>query len=307
MKNRSGSLSRIGIKWSLFVICAVSVLALVAVIGVSVTAIDSSLEASRIADSRMVLRGTVGKMQERTLMAFAVTSQFAGDTVAEEEFKEVTSQSFAFIRQNLDEIEKNIRGDEERGLFEEIVTLFGESDAHIKNLYEDFDLDLYEILVGKIRELRSRFEGLLAVFEKSQAEAAAVRDEWLAKAVQLSLLSGLGAVAILLSLIFFFGRGIVRTIGAMTAAMGRLADGDLETEVPAQGQRNEIGEMAKAVQVFKDNAVRVKQMEAEREETERRTEEEKREMMNQMADDLESNVKSVIEIILDNFPDIIHS
>ena len=42
-----------------------------------------------------------------------------------------------------------------------------------------------------------------------------------------------------------------------SVAMSELAIGNLETEVPAQDQMDEIGEMAQAVQVFKDNALKV--------------------------------------------------
>ena len=50
-------------------------------------------------------------------------------------------------------------------------------------------------------------------------------------------------------------RGIVRPINGMTAAMKNLAAGDTSGEIPAIGQRDEIGEMASAVQVFRDNAI----------------------------------------------------
>ena len=49
---------------------------------------------------------------------------------------------------------------------------------------------------------------------------------------------------------------------AMTGAMGVLAEGNLGTEVPAQGRKDEIGGMAAAVQVFKDNMIRNKEMQA---------------------------------------------
>ena len=42
---------------------------------------------------------------------------------------------------------------------------------------------------------------------------------------------------------------------AMTAAMRRLADGDNGITVPAVGQMDELGQMAGAVQVFKENAI----------------------------------------------------
>ncbi|MBO0906237.1 cache domain-containing protein, partial [Jiella sonneratiae] len=50
-------------------------------------------------------------------------------------------------------------------------------------------------------------------------------------------------------------RSISRPIHAMTAAMRRLAAGEKDIAVPAIGRRDELGEMATAVQVFKDQAI----------------------------------------------------
>src|SRR5215468_2808133 len=49
-------------------------------------------------------------------------------------------------------------------------------------------------------------------------------------------------------------RSVLRPLQTMTQAMGRLADGDVATEIPATSRKDEIGSMAKAVQIFKDNA-----------------------------------------------------
>ena len=93
--------------------------------------------------------------------------------------------------------------------------------------------------------------------------------------------SGLSVLAIVLGLGFAFlvARSIIGPIHAMTAAMGRLAQGDLGVDIPARSNKDEIGAMAKAVQVFKDNAIEKKRMdEAERErlESERRAAEAQR-------------------------------
>ena len=41
----------------------------------------------------------------------------------------------------------------------------------------------------------------------------------------------------------------------MTAAMGRLAAGDLSADIPAQDRSDEVGVMSKAVQHFKETAI----------------------------------------------------
>ena len=51
------------------------------------------------------------------------------------------------------------------------------------------------------------------------------------------------------------GRGITRPIGGMTEAMNKLAAGDRTVVVPARENTDEIGSMARAVEVFKQNAI----------------------------------------------------
>jgi len=77
----------------------------------------------------------------------------------------------------------------------------------------------------------------------------------------------LSALAVLLGLVFAFliARSILRPMMAMTGVMGELAGGRLEVAVPALDNRDEIGAMARAVQVFKQNAVDKLRLEAETE------------------------------------------
>ncbi len=103
--------------------------------------------------------------------------------------------------------------------------------------------------------------------------------------------------AVTIVMVTLIVRSIIRPIGDMTSAMGSLAEGDLEVDVPAMGRGDEIGTMAATVYVFKENALRVKQMEIEKEESERRSEEEKRSLMMAMADDLEASVGGVVATV----------
>ena len=65
-------------------------------------------------------------------------------------------------------------------------------------------------------------------------------------------------------------RGVTRPLARMTETMRRLAAGDLATEVHGVGRGDEIGAMAAAVQVFKDNAVHARGLEREQESTRER-------------------------------------
>ncbi|MCF8481696.1 MAG: HAMP domain-containing protein [Rhodospirillum sp.] len=65
-------------------------------------------------------------------------------------------------------------------------------------------------------------------------------------------------------------RSITEPVRLMTTVMGKLAEGDKGVAVPATENTDEIGEMARSVQVFKDNMIKAEQLEAEaREQLER--------------------------------------
>jgi methyl-accepting chemotaxis protein len=70
------------------------------------------------------------------------------------------------------------------------------------------------------------------------------------------------AIVIALLVAFLVSRAISGQIVGMTGAMARLAEGDLEVEIPSRGRRDEVGKMAAAVEVFQQNAIKVKELDA---------------------------------------------
>lgn len=87
-----------------------------------------------------------------------------------------------------------------------------------------------------------------------------------------SILTG-GAAILLLAVVFgvLFARSVSRPISRLTRTMAALAGGDLTVEVTGKSRPDEIGAMARAVEVFRDNAVKVGAMtEEERAGVERR-------------------------------------
>ncbi len=108
------------------------------------------------------------------------------------------------------------------------------------------------------------------------------------------LVAGLAAAAVIG---WLCGRSIIRPINAMTTAMGTLAKGDTSVEVPARDRGDEIGHMAAAVQVFKDNAIEMERLRAEQERQRARAEQDRRAAMHRMADELDASVKAIIEAV----------
>jgi methyl-accepting chemotaxis protein len=75
---------------------------------------------------------------------------------------------------------------------------------------------------------------------------------------------------------YLVGRSIIRPVTGMTQAMTRLAAGDNAIEVPSRDSTDEIGDMAKAVEVFKHNAIERIRLEGEQKSAEARTTAEKK-------------------------------
>ncbi len=69
---------------------------------------------------------------------------------------------------------------------------------------------------------------------------------------------------------------VVRPVRQMTDAMAALAAGDIAVDIPAQDRRDEIGKMAAAVLVFRNNESERRQLQAESENQRNQTEEERR-------------------------------
>ena len=116
-------------------------------------------------------------------------------------------------------------------------------------------------MTAKIDLLKQVEDGLASSLRGRAAELrmAANRSFWLiALGAALPLLLG-GAI------VFVTVRGLAGALNGMTAAMTRLAGGDVNAEIPSIGQRNEIGQMASAVQVFRENAIKRIRMKAEKE------------------------------------------
>jgi methyl-accepting chemotaxis protein len=131
-----------------------------------------------------------------------------------------------------------------------------------------------------------------ATGEQDGAIAAMLADTGSAR--RLSLLTGSIAIGIGLLLAWLIGRSIVRPIGALTTVMHDLAEGMLEVTIPCAGRRDELGMMASAVVVFKDNALAMRRLRVEQEQEHQRAEAEKQAALIQMADTIETETGAAL-------------
>jgi methyl-accepting chemotaxis protein len=90
-------------------------------------------------------------------------------------------------------------------------------------------------------------------------------------------------------------RGLSRPIANLKAAMERLAADDLQVAVPEVSRRDEIGQMARAVEVFKINGIEVEKLKAQQVETEGRATKQRKRDMERLATAFEDSIGEIIQ------------
>ncbi len=125
-------------------------------------------------------------------------------------------------------------------------------------------------------------------------ESSALTDQTNAAIRTAVLTSGLVLLGVLI-VVGLMTRWLISTpITGLAGAMARLASNDLTVAVTGTERLDEVGQMARAMQVFKDNATRVRDMEAEQEATKARAAAERKAEMHRMADQFETTVGGIV-------------
>ena len=216
----------------------------------------------------------------------------------DDSFTQKVHHEFDEVHAAMKALGNTLRTDEEKTLYAELNKEF---DTYIK-AFEKVVEDEHEIANLMHHEMAEAAEELIKDAEKIvalvHAEAAKVKAETRTSIqngeLEMIILS-IGALVLGVALSWFLGNCISKPIVMMTQVMQRLAGGDLELEIPAQNYRDEVGDMAGTVVVFKENALETRRLEAAAKEAEIRAEQEKKQAMVDLADRFEANVGDVLK------------
>lgn len=124
--------------------------------------------------------------------------------------------------------------------------------------------------------------------KRQAAETAASATSTLIVTAVFGLTFALG----LLALIAIYG--MTRPLNAITSAMSRLAAGDLEVAVAGTERRDEVGLLARSLQVFKDNAITARRLAAEQQ-IENEAKMRRAERLDQITKSFEHNVSALTQ------------
>jgi methyl-accepting chemotaxis protein len=109
--------------------------------------------------------------------------------------------------------------------------------------------------------------------------------------------AGLGLLVSLAAALWIGVKGLSRPIGDLKTVMEAFAHSDFKADVPGIKRHDEVGEMARTVEVFKTNGLEVERMKVDQLATEQRAAAQRKADMTKLANDFESAVGEIIETV----------
>ncbi len=150
------------------------------------------------------------------------------------------------------------------------------------------------------RQLDEAVTTLVAEAEASMKQGAAGLVE------SLSLIRGILLMVAMASVVaagcisvFYVRRGLMRRLTSIGTAMQRLSAGDVELDVPAVGDRDELGEMARSLEVFRASEIERRGF-AARQDAEQAAQRERAAAIERMVAEFRAAVTSVVATVTDN-------
>jgi len=292
-------MTKLAVPVTIFVAITIGLIAL-ARTGLETMATDTQklveIDAARL---RMILQlntdVNLATISEKNILADRVVESRPTYATRYEEDKKVT------IR-DVDNLIASARAPEVRATYEGLKALImsyfalaDQSVAHgLKGYMDDAAM---KISNGEGRDMRLKVMSVLTeqvdistrALEKSaeDAKTLASRTSWI---LIVAAIIGLSAALSLIGFIVIYG--IVRPLTGITGAMSRLADGDLAVQVSGATRKDEVGQLARALQVFKDNAIEARRLAAEQE-IENEAKMRRAQMLDQLTKKFEANVSAM--------------
>ncbi|EJN13936.1 methyl-accepting chemotaxis protein, partial [Bradyrhizobium sp. YR681] len=213
----------------------------------------------------------------------------------------------ATFRANADQAQQRLVALEKEGLPDEVKATLGPvktalsvykaafetASAAVLEADEIYRNNIAPLIAESVDKLKVAETGLKADYQKSRALANGV----ISNTTLIQEIAGALAVVFGGLVAFLIGRSIAGPLTTMTRAMGALAGGDLKVEIPGRGHRDEIGDMAKAIQVFKESMVETERLREEQVATEARQAEQRKADMRNLAGEFERAVGEIVDTV----------
>jgi methyl-accepting chemotaxis protein len=218
------------------------------------------------------------------------------------------AKGLATFKTNVEKAQQQIAELEKAGLPSNLATLVAPVKASVIKYAEAFSKtgpnlvlgdELYykaitPLISGTIEKLDNVKASIGQAFQKTAAET---EDRISNTTTTQELVAG-AAVLIGLLIAFFVARGIIGPLSGLTSGMKELAGGNFGVVLPGLGRKDEVGDMAQAVETFKVKAAEKARDEAEAKiKQDQVAAQQRKKDMIKLADDFESAVGEIVETV----------
>jgi methyl-accepting chemotaxis protein len=235
-------------------------------------------------------------IQEKNLI---IETRFQEMAIYEQAFREAKAESLKDLDALIvlsDTPERRATNEQLKKIVEEYFAIMGRTIAHAQLNEND---QAFSLSSGEGRALRQKASQ--ALDERADANAAALEKEKNAAAdlasftsTELMVASGIGLTFAIVLLAAIAIYGVTRPLNGMTSAMSRLATGDLDVSVTGVERKDEVGQLARSLQVFKDNALEARRL-AAAQDAENQAKMRRAEMLDQITRRFENNVSALTQ------------
>jgi methyl-accepting chemotaxis protein len=140
--------------------------------------------------------------------------------------------------------------------------------------------------------------GLMAVTADQRADALGTLTlQESAHAEWINLIVGVLVILVMFGVAIVSSVTIGWPIRKIAEVLKQLASGENEVEIPFQRRQDEVGDAARAASIFRDNIIRMRDLEAEQKRTVGETARARREQTRKLADEFEQAVGAIVEAV----------
>ncbi len=199
----------------------------------------------------------------------------------------------------LEALASTLQGDAERALHAEVTDLFGAYREVVRRVYEE-DVEIGRLVDGEMSSKAKSIAGDAAAVQKTAADTEyAIENEVASTILETEIemvAAALIGLVIGVALSLLIGRMISMPVRRLTDAMTALAGGDKTVDIAGTERADELGGMARAVLVFKQNMIRNDELVAQQEQ-ERAKREERARTIERMTQEFDQHVQEMLQAV----------
>lgn len=227
----------------------------------------------------------------------------AEDAAIREQHRETAAELEGEMRADLAVVHERVTDDETREVMDATLALLDEWHALAVRIFaaDSSGGDALDALKAEKQDLLARAEESFSLLVEFTVEQGFNFRENADAAASQALKIQFGSAALVLALgifiAFLIGRYLGRPLNAISSRMTALSEGDFDGDIPCRENRDELGDMARAIDVFRENALKVERLQDEQAEAETLATNQRRDARERIAAEFEATVRQVAAAI----------